>query len=121
MERPGGTEINWDGKQTHKMKLKMNSKPRGEGIPSRSETKPNRESNPWGGGMGMDINWAGIKSGIEPPGWTKRNGYQLGRAVDSPTRIETTDGKPTHQMEPEVKWNAPGERRSTGTVSKPTK
>jgi hypothetical protein len=41
MERPGGTEINWDGKQTHQMKLKMNSKPRGEG-------------------MGMEINnWAG--------------------------------------------------------------
>ena len=51
-----------DGKQTHKMKLEMNSKPRGEGIPSRSETKPTREANPWGGGMGMDINWAGIKS-----------------------------------------------------------
>jgi hypothetical protein len=31
-------------------------------IPSRSVTKPTRKANPGGGGMGMDINWADIKS-----------------------------------------------------------
>jgi hypothetical protein len=45
------------------------------------------------------------ESGIESPKLMSRKGYKRGRTAASPTSIETTDGNPTQQLEPEVLRN----------------